>query len=211
MERITLEDYLKKNGSVRRGIMAKSNLIDKLEVYGFVNACQDKDMYNEVYAGLSLNGIVNKEPKSQIILSNHIYQVTTHYCGKDITREGMAIPIYQKLVVSESEGRYNVEDINIPSLARKQLYRKIKSRPGKGVTVRDNDLNKAGFPPCISAIDGKAILAAPVGHVQILDKDGVIKSIGENIMAICRYLHAETGTMCYTQYNLYEVYVDDLH
>ena len=57
----------------------------------------------------------------------------------------------------------------------------------------------------------RSILAAPVGHVQILDKDGVIKSIGENIMAICRYLHAETGTMCYTQYNLYEVYVDDLH
>lgn len=44
MERITLEDYLKKNGSVRSEIMAKSNLIDKLEIYGFVNACKDEDM-----------------------------------------------------------------------------------------------------------------------------------------------------------------------
>lgn len=211
MDRITLEDYLKKNGSIQSGILAKSNLIDKLEVYGFVNACQDKDMDKEVYAGLFLNGIVNKEPKSQIVLSNHIYQVTTHYCGKDITREGMAIPIYQKLVVSESEGRYNVEDINIPSLASKQLYRKIKSRHGIGVTVRDNDLKKANFPSCISVIEGKAILTAPAGHVQILDKDGVIKSIGENLMVVCRYLHAETGAMCYTQYNLNEVFVDDLH
>lgn len=211
MDSITLEDYLKKNGSVQSGILAKSNLIDKLEVYGFVNACQDKDMYNGVYPHLFLNGIVNKEPKSQIILSNHIYQITTHYCGKDITRDGMAIPIYQKLVVSESEGRYNVEDINMPSLASKQLYRKIKSRHGKGVSVCNYDLKKADFPPCISAIDGKAILTAPVGHVKILDKDGVLKSIGENIMAICRYLHAETGTMCYTQYNLNEIYVDDLH
>ena len=111
MERITLEDYLKKNGSVRSGIMAKSNLIDKLEIYGFVNACKYKDMYNKVYAGLIINGIVNKEPKRQIILSNHIYQVTTHYSGKDITREGMAIPIYHTLVVSGSEGKYNLEDI----------------------------------------------------------------------------------------------------
>ena len=99
----------------------------------------------------------------------------------------------------------------IPSLIGKELYRKIKSRHGNGVTVRDYDLKKANFPSCISAIDGKAILTAPAGHVQILDKDGVIKSIGENIMVVCRYLHAETGTMCYTQYNLNEVFVDDLH
>lgn len=93
----------------------------------------------------------------------------------------------------------------------KQLYRKIKSRHGNGVTVRDFDLRKADFPSRISAIDGKAMLSAPAGHVQILDKDGVIKSIGENIMVVCRYIHAETGTMCYTQYNLNEVFIDDLH
>lgn len=211
MVRITLEDYLKKNGSVQSGITAKSNLIDKLEVYGFVNACKDEDMYNVGYTGCFLNGIVNKEPACQIILSNYIYQVTTHYSGKDLTREGMPIPVFHTLAVSKSEGQYNVEDIYVPSLIGKQLYRKIKSRHGTGVTVSDNDLKKGNFPSCISAIDGKAIMTAPAGHVQILDKDGVIKSIGENIMVVCRYLHAETGTMCYTQYNLNEVFVDDLH
>ena len=48
-------------------------------------------------------------------------------------------------------------------------------------------------------------------HIQIIDKDGEIKSIGENIIVVCRYLHTETGTMCYTQYNLNEVFVDDVH
>ena len=187
MKRITLEDYLKNHGSVHCGMNAKSNLIDKLEIYGFANACNDEDMYNDVYAGLILNGIVNKEPKRQIVLSNYIYQVTTHYSGKEITSEGMAIPIFQSLVVSESEGQYNVEDLYVPSLVGRQLYRKIK------------------------AIDGKAILNAPKSHIQIIDKDGEIKSIGENIMVVCRYLHTETGTMCYTQYNLNEVFVDDVH
>ena len=212
MERITLEDYLKKNGSVQSGITAKSNLIDKLEIYGFVNACKDEDMYYKNYnRGLVLNGIVNKEPKCQIILSNCIHQVTSHYSGNDITREGRVIPIFHTLAVSESEGQYNVEDIHIPSLIGKQLYLNIKSRYGNGVIVCDKDLKKEKFPSCISAVDGKAIMTAPAGHVQLLDKDGVIKSIGENIMVVCRYLHAETGTMCYTQYNLNEVFVDDLH
>lgn len=211
MNRITLEDYLKNHGSVHCGMIAKSHLIDKLEIYGFENACKDEDMYNDVYAGLILNGIVNKEPKRQIVLSNYIYQVTTHYSGKEITREGMAIPIFQSLVVSESEGQYNVEDLYVPSLVGRQLYRKIKSRHGNGVVVREYDLEKAKFPSYIKAIDGKAILNAPKSHIQIIDKDGEIKSIGENIMVVCRYLHTETGTMCYTQYNLNEVFVDDVH
>lgn len=211
MNRITLEDYLKNHGSVHCGMIAKSNLIDKLEIYGFANACKDEDMYNDVYAGLILNGIVNKEPKRQIVLSNYIYQVTTHYSGKEITREGMAIPIFQSLVVSESEGQYNVEDLYVPSLVGRQLYRKIKSRHGNGVVVREYDLEKAKFPSYIKAIEGKAILNAPKSHIQIIDKDGEIKSIGENIMVVCRYLHTETGTMCYTQYNLNEVFVDDVH
>lgn len=211
MDRITLEDYLKKNGRVHSGMIVKSSLVDKLEIYGFVNACKDEDMYDKVYAGLFLNGIVNKEPKRQIILSNYIYQVTTHYSGKEITREGMRIPIFQALVVSESEGQYNVEDLYIPSMISNQLYRKIKSRRGNGFAVSDYVLEKAKFPPYIKAVEGKAILNAPIAHVQFLDKDGVIKSIGENIMVVCRYLHAETGTMCYTQYNLNEVFVDDVH
>lgn len=211
MNRITLEDYLKNHRSVHCGMIAKSNLIDKLEIYGFANACKDEDMYNDVYAGLILNGIVNKEPKRQIVLSNYIYQVTTHYSGKEITREGMAIPIFQSLVVSESEGQYNVEDLYVPSLVGKQLYRKIKSRHGNGVVVREYDLEKANFPSYIKAIEGKAILNAPKSHIQIVDKDGEIKSIGENVMVVCRYLHSETGTMCYTHYNLNEVFIDDVH
>ena len=107
MERITLEDYLKKNGSVRSEIMAKSNLIDKLEIYGLVNACKDDDMYNEGYMERFLNGIVNKEPKCQIILSNYIYQVTSHYSGNDITREGKVTPIFHTFHVPKIIIVYN--------------------------------------------------------------------------------------------------------
>lgn len=211
MNRKTLEDYLKQNGNLQSGMIVKSNLVNKLEIYGFVNACNDEDMYNEVYAGLFLNGIVNKEPQHQIVLSNYIHQVTLHYKGKEITQEGTTIPIFQTLKVSKSEGQYNIEDVYIPSLAGNQLYCKIKSRHGNGVSIKEFELRKAKFPSYIKESEGKAILNAPTAHIQFLDKDGVIKSIGENIMVVCRYLHTETGTMCYTQYNLNEVFIDDLH
>lgn len=211
MYRITLEDYLKREKVISSGMIVKSNLIERLEIYGFINACADEDMYNEDYAGLILNGIVNKETKHQIVLSNHLYQVSYHFCGKELKQEGMVIPIFQSLEYSQQESQYNVENLYVPSLIGKQLYRKIKSRFGNGVTVSDYELNKAKFPSHIKAVEGKAIYNAPSPHVQFVDKEGVVKSIGENIIVVCRYLHTLTGTMCYTQYNLNEVFVDDVH
>lgn len=211
MALITLEEQLRIKGSLNSGLIAKSNLIDKLEVYGFVNACKDKDMYEKLYTGYILNGIVNKEPKRQIVLSEHIYQVTTNYSGEEITREGHVTPIYQRLQICHEMKKYNVEDLRVPSLIGNKLYRKIKSRHGQGVIVTAREIEKAKFPSYITEEEGKAILSAPEGHVRCLDNDGLIKSIGENVMVVCRYLHPETGTLCYTQYNLNEVYVDDVH
>ena len=208
MNRINLDDYLKKSGKLYSGIIAQSKLIDKLEIVGFVNACKDEDMY-EGSINLCLNGIFDMEPKSQIILSNNIYQVTTHYNGREMSRCGRTIPIFNSLVVSEAERKYKVEDLYIPSLVGNQLYRKIKSRYGSGYKVSESELRRSKFPSNIKAVDEIATLNAPASHIQLLDKDGVTKSIGENIMVVCRYLHAETGAMCYTQYNLNEVFVDD--
>ena len=205
MKRVTLEEYLQDHGSIQSGIIVNSTLTNKLEIYGFVNACRDEDMYNDALAGLFINGVINKEPSRQIVLSNYIYQVTHHYRGKEI------IQVFRSLCVSKSEECYNVEDLYIPSLIGKTLYKKIKSRFGNGVPVRESKLRKEGFPSNIIEMEGKAIFKAPEGHIQLLDKDFVTKSIGENIMAVCRYLHDSSGTMCYTQYNLNELYIDDIH
>lgn len=211
MKRISIEDYLKKNGSVQRGITIKSNLIDKLEIYGFVNACHDEDMYIENYSNLIMNGVVNKESSQQIILSRHIYQITTHFSGKNVIQGGMTVPIFDTIKTSEEEREYYVEDLYIPSLVGKDLYRRIKKRFGQGEIVNERMLQNNRFPDNIKAVEGKAVYIASAGHVQLLDRDGKTKSIGENILAVCRYLHPVSGAMCYTQYNLNEVFVDDIH
>lgn len=211
MGKITLEDYLREYGSVENGLIGSSNLIDKLEIYGFVNACKDENMFDKAYAGLFLNGIVNKDAAQQIVLSHYIYQVTTNNCGTQITQEGTITPIFHKLRVSESDEEYNIEVLHVPSLVRKQLYKNIKSRYGKGISVKKLSFDKAGLPSYFKLVEGKVMMEAQAGHVQCLDKDGVIKSIGENLIVVCRYLHSESGAMRYVQYNLNEVYIDDIH
>lgn len=91
------------------------------------------------------------------------------------------------------------------------LYRKIKARIGSGLAVTEYMLRKNGFPENIIEEDSKAMFIAEEGTILLKDKDGSIKSIGEEILAVCRYLHPETGTMCYTQLGLDELFVENDH
>lgn len=211
MAKITLEDYLKKHGDLSREMMGCSKLIDKLEIYGFVNTCKDQDIFEKKYQGLFFNDILSKEPKLQIIMSEHIYQITSHLDGTNIVREGRVVQIYAYLHQEENEAQYNIKDLYIPSLVNKDLYKNVKSRRGNGVTVNNYGFEKAKLPECYKLEEGQVFLVTSNPHIQCLDSDGVIKSIAENILVVCRYLHPETGTMCYTQYNLNEVWIDDVH
>lgn len=212
MERITLEEYLQKHGTISSGMVGKSNLIDKLELYGFVNACKDENMYTEYWGGVKYpNGLVNKETGGQIVLSNNLCQVVDIYYNTELSQVQRITPVFKSVRISDSEEDYGVENLHIPSLAGNKLYKEIKKRHGQGRTVSDNELKKNNFPSNITAQDGKAVLHATEGHIQLLDKDDEVKSIGENIMAVCRYLHETTGAMRYTQLNLDEVTIDDIH
>lgn len=207
MEMKNLEKHLFETGCVEKGIIVSSNLIDKLEVYGFVNSCQDEideDMFERACVNRLSKGVINKDPHGQIVLAYHLCQSSILDNDKKTVTE-----IYPKLVVSKSVAKYNLEDLYVPSLRDKQLYQDIKSR--KKIYDICNKFKKGGFPSNYKLEDGKIIIEAPKLHIKCLDNDGVTKSIGDNLIAVCRYLHSETGTMCYTQYNLNEVYVDDDH
>ena len=205
MDRITLEQYLIQQGVVKSGMIGSSNLIDKLEVYGFVNSFNDEideNMFERTCLNFLSKGVINKDPHGQIVLSQHLCQLSAWDNKKTVTE------IYPKLLVSKSVVKYNLEDLYVPSLKDNQLYQDVRARKNKDIRYK---FNKGGFPSNYKLEDGKIIIEAPKLHIKCLDNDGVTKSIGDNLIAVCRYLHSETGTMCYTQYNLNEVYVDDTH
>ena len=211
MAKISLNDKLLESKQLSSNIIVSSVLLDKLEVYGYVNSCRHEDMIQmpkNNYSVAYLNGIINKSPHSEIVCSNFIYQVVPFFDGKESSSIGLHIPIYKSLCVLSEQAKYNLEELYIPSLRANSLYRKIKARIGTGVEVTDYMIRKNGFPENIVEEERKAMFVAEEGTILLKDKDGCIKSIGEDILAVCRYLHHETGTMCYTQLSLDELFVD---
>ena len=214
MAKISLNDKLLESKQLSSNIIVSSFLLEKLEVYGYVNSCRHEDMIQmpkNNYSVACLNGIINKSSHSEIVCSNFIYQVVPFFDGKQTSSIGLHIPIYNSLCVISEQAKYNLEDLYIPSLRANTLYRKIKARIGTGVAVTDYMLRKNSFPENIVEEESKAMFIVDEGAILLKDKDGCIKSIGEDILAVCRYLHPETGTMCYTQLSLDELFIENDH
>ena len=123
----------------------------------------------------------------------------------------MPTPVYKNLSISNKPTKYNLEDLYIPSLLSNPIYKKIKARIGSGVVVTERTIKNGRFPQYIVAEDNKALYIAKEGAILLEDNEGVIRSVGEEILAVCRYLHPETGTMCYTQLGLDELFVENDH
>lgn len=214
MAKVSLSEKLFESKQLSSSIIVSSVLVNRLEVYGYVNSCRHEDMIQmpkNNYSVAGLNGIINKSPHSEIVCSNFIYQVVPFFDGKETSSIGLHIPIYKSLCVIREQAKYDLEDLYIPSLIANSLYRKIKARIGSGLAVTEYMLRKNGFPASIIEEDSKAMFIAEEGAILLKDKEGSIKSIGEEILVVCRYLHPETGTMCYTQLGLDELFVENNH
>jgi len=215
---ITLKEYLDKYGYLKKGIIARTTLIDEVEIYGFINCSEE--MFDEFqYDRYKLLGIVNKDSRRQIIQSNYMYQIIEWVDDGKIKKVGFNTPIYAKLYKSDIDTEINIEELYIPDLINHMIYQQIRSRYGTGVEVTTKMINKC--KPVkgarniweeynITIKDGKAIM--PIHKGDILCQhimDGSTKSIGKKLLAVCRYIHNITGHMCYTQLELDELIIDD--
>lgn len=211
--RITLQEHLDKYGWLRSRMVAKSILIDEVEIYGFINC--SKEMLDEYKTNeYKLLGIVDKDPSRQIIQCNYMYQIIEWFDGNKVQQTGLATPIYVGLRKCGVDTEINVEELYIPDLINHKLYKEIRSRKGTGIVVTEQLVNKnkskVWTEHNILIKDGKAMMPIHKGDIlcqHIMDNS--IKSIGQELLAVCRYIHKTTGRMCYTQYGLDELTVKD--
>ncbi|MBQ8958563.1 MAG: hypothetical protein IJ057_08715 [Bacteroidales bacterium] len=209
--RITLQEHLDKYGWLRSRMVAKSILIDEVEIYGFINC--SKEMLDEYKTNeYKLLGIVDKDPSRQIIQCNYIYQIIEWFDGNKAQQTGLATPIYVGLRKCVVDTEINVEELYIPDLINHKLYKDIRSRKGTGIVVTEQLVNKykskVWTEHNILIKNGKAMMPIHKGDIlcqHIMDNS--IKSIGQELLAVCRYIHKTTGRMCYTQYGLDELTV----
>lgn len=204
MIKTTLKQRLEENGCLEKGLLVSSLLIKEIEVCGFLNGVkkfrQTDDQFLHLY-----DSILNKAPHRMLVRSGMVHQIFEYFNGSQISSMNCVFRIFPTLTINQSVFEMNLKDIHIPVLEKSSIYRDI--RKGFKRTITDDKLRKNGFPEFIKVKDDNVICEIEPGKILCLNKDGEIRSLGEDIQVLCRYLHPETGIMCYTIYSLDELYI----
>lgn len=210
MTKKDLERHLYETGCLENGMIVSSNLIKRLEVCGFVNMQIANELILEKILGDSLS-MINKAPYKQFVMSGYIYQIHQYVKRTSMTSvtctKGVTAPIYSSLKITRQNIEVNLEEVAIPSLEDNKTYNKIRSRYGSSVVVTESMLDRA-FPKeyTITAKEGKAMMEVQEDSILCLNRKGEIRSVGEEILVVCRYLDPETGVLNYAQYSLDELF-----
>lgn len=211
MAKVKLSTVLNREGHIDSNFIASSTLIQELEVCGFINSCLVMDSLNQTYNGTieSLNSLISKSAPREVVTSDYLCQVVEYTNGKEGLMQFTATPIFYSIRLEKEEHSYNVENLFVPSLTKNKLYREIKARIGTGKVVSQIDINKAKFPKNITESEGKAMYKTKESDILLLDRDGCVKSVAQDLLVLCRYVHTISGALCYTKYSFDEVYIEE--
>ena len=204
MIKTTLKQHLEEKGNLEKGILVSSLLIKEIEVCGFLNGI--KNFYQTEPRLLHMiNSILNKAPHRMLVQSGLVHQIFEYNHGGSIISTNCIFVIYPYLSINNKAFEVELKDVHIPSLEKSCLYNDI--RRGLKRFITEDKLRRNDFPDFIKFKDNKIICEIEPGKIMCLNNDGIVRSLGEDIQVLCRYLHKETGTMCYTIYSLDELYI----
>ena len=204
MIKTTLQQRLEENGLIKKGLLVSSLLIKEIEVCGFLNGVKSFGQTDDKFLHL-YNSILNKAPHRMLVRSGMVHQIFEYFDGSKISSMNCVFRIYTTLTVNESDFEMDLKDIHVPALEKSSIYRDIKQ--GFKCFITDDKLRKNGFPEFIKVKEDKVVCEIAPGKILCLNKDGEIRSLGEDIQVLCRYLHPETGIMCYTIYSMDELFI----
>lgn len=204
MVKSTLKQHLEEKGCLEKGILVSSLLIKEVEVCGFLNGVKNFTQTDDRFLYL-YNSILNKAPHRMLVRSGMVLQIFEYFDGSKISSMNCTFKIYTALTVNKKEFDIELKDIKIPTFEKSKLYSDL--RRGFKTTITEDKLRKNGFPDFIKVKDDKVMCEIEPGRILCLNQHGEIRALGEDIQVLCRYLHAETGNMCYTIYSLDELYI----
>lgn len=204
MIKTTLKQRLEENGCLEKGLLVSSLLIKEIEVCGFLNGVKNFRQTDDKFLHL-YNSILNKAPHRMLVRSGMVHQIFEYFDGSQTKSMNCVFRIYTTLTINESVFEMELKDIHIPALEKSSIYREI--RQGFKRFITDDKLRKNGFPEFIKIKEDKVVCEIAPDKILCLNKDGEIRSLGEDIQVLCRYLHPETGIMCYTIYSLDELFI----
>lgn len=192
----TLEKYFNKKRILTKGLIVESILINRLEVCGYISS---RFPYY----------IVNKAPHSQTVTSGYLCQTMVSQTGSTTEQvKRITVPIFHSLAFCKEAFEIELSKFYIPSLADNPLYCQImKGEPRPNTYNINRMLQNSPIP--LEKRDSELIAHVPKDSILCKDKDGCVKGLGEDILAVCRYVHPDTGSIHYVQYELNELFVGD--
>lgn len=193
----TLEKYFNEEKILTKGLIVESTLINRLEVCGYISS-------RFPYC------IVNKAPHSQTVTSGYLCQTMVSLTGSTTEQVyRITVPIFHSLAFCKEAFEIELSKFYIPSLADNPTYCNIMKGAHR---LSAHDINRMlqNSPIPLEERDrGEFIAQVPKDSILCKDKDGCVKGLGEDILAVCRYIHPETGKMHYVQYELNELFVGE--
>lgn len=194
MGKQTLSDVLLSKGHLESKISADSNLVSNLEIYGYVNSAGLPFLYNS--EKLLYNLFVNLDNEDDLIISNILYQGSKDHSN-------IVFPIYSALSVTEKPLELPLSKLHVPSLMENKSYLPLRNtgfQSRHASPFHPKERYKSNGQEWYMIINS--------GEILMLDVNGEIQSVGEDIVAICRYLSKENGSIQYTKYRLDELFIN---
>lgn len=209
MGKVRLNEYLEKEKELHSGIAVSSSIINKLEVYGFLN-CKGRE---EILSGCD-NQDINSYGDVEMNYDTSKCKIFSFY----LKQNSKVTPIYPTISICQENASIDVKGLYIPSfigtrtksqkILDDELYSDIKHRFGTGYQVSENAWEKARWPSKYSLVAGDVMLHIKKGEIVLQDKDGCIKSVEDSIVVLCRYVHEETGEIRFLFSRLEQLYYE---
>ena len=224
---ITLQEYINRKGWLEWGMRVNADFGEMI-VRGFVNS--SKDMIDNTHfirpTRPQLIGFVDKNCSNMVICSNYMYQIINWHNGEKTLQQGVVHPIYPAIHRYQNNTEVDLEQLYIPDLVTHPLYKAIRSKKEKNSFLTEQELHK--YRPYKNESDrwkehgiiinnGKAYMPVKNGDIVFHSLNGLlkpyttdssIKSIAQEILVVCRYLHEQTGQIHYALFGLDELTTD---
>ncbi len=215
MAKISLAAKLQAKGELTSNEIVSTNLIEKMEVYGYVNSCQGDEMKLEdtsLYTTpIGYNNYVNCQTAGDIVCAHYLMQLVMTKPDGGIAADMRYHQIYTKIDFAKESFTFNLAELDVPSLYYHPAYRRIRRRKSNARLSTTDEKNARKLFPTNIQYNGNNEFeyTSRVGDILCRDIDGTVKGIGDHIMTVCRYLAPLTGKVCYAQFDLEEVFVEE--
>lgn len=221
---MTLQEYINRVGGLNWGMKVNTDF-GEMTIRGFVNS--SRDMIDNAHyirpTRPQLLAFVDKNCSNMVVCSNYMYQIINWYNGNMTLQQGVVHPIYPAIRQYQNNTQVELEQLYIPDLVTHPLYKEIRSRKEKRGSLTEQKLQK--YRPYkyerdrwtehgIMINNGIAYMPVKKGDIVFHSLNGLlkpymtdssVKSVAQEILVVCRYLHEQTGQIQYALFGLDEL------